>query len=1145
MTKLPAFLKQLREWGVHLWLEDGQLKFRAAKGVMTPERLDELRAHKEKLIAFVASLEGGPIPQAPEGDDGELSNAQRRLWVLCQIEDGSAAYNIPLHQQIEGDLNPAALRAALERLAARHESLRTYFPLVEGEPRQAVYSDALAPFAVEDLRSCADPAQEAVQRGRLHARQTFDLSAGPLYDVRLLRLAERRHVMLFTVHHIISDGVSIGILARDLSALYNAEANGADDGLLSLPVQYRDYAHWQNACLQCEAMEAHRNYWLETLAGELPTLNLHTDSPRPPHQTFSGRELTYLFDEERSAQIQALAKKENVSLFMLLTAWVAALLHRYTQQDDVILGSPFSGRDHADLTGQIGFYINTAPLRLRPNAAAPFVGLLQQAREMVSQAYDHPYPFDVLVNELKLERDMSRSPLFDVCVILQNQDDSGLQMGGLSCEQFFEHPETSKFDLTFCFKVSGGRLIVAIEYNTDLFSDARIQRMVGHLQTIADGFLRDASQPIGRLGLLDKSERRFLLEECNQTQSELPDDGTFLGWIDQQVKEDSEKIAITFGDERISYGALSCRVNALTQRLVRAGLAPGELAGVYLERSPDMVIALLAVLKAGGAYVPMDPGFPQERLQYMLQDSGAKVLLTQSSLQDELAIEGVSVIVVNEIQHDALAPDAPRVDISQNQLAYIIYTSGSTGRPKGVEISHRTLLNFLLSMAREPGFNANDRLLAVTTISFDIAGLELFLPLMRGGEIVLASHDEGADGIQLLRLMEDAKPSVMQATPATWRMLLEAGWSGSPEMKILCGGEALPWRLAKELLRRGASVWNLYGPTETTIWSCLHRVEENTNTDLDANILIGRPIDNTTIYIVDASGQPTPIGVPGELLIGGDGLARGYHNRDELTREKFIVNPFSKELGQRLYRTGDLAAYREDGTIEFLGRLDHQVKVRGFRIETGEIEAVLSGHPGVRQAVVVLNKSSNGEGSLAAYYTADESISLVDIRAWVRAKLPEYMAPSYFTHLDAMPLTPNGKVDRKALPPIESSIAEAAPIDEEPRTELEVKLLELWRGSLENNAVGVHGNFFEWGGHSILATRLLYRIQRDLSLNATLMDLFQHPTPAGFAAAFAEKDAAPIDEICPVDEEPVDEIEAISSDEADSLSAEELELLND
>ena len=1031
------------------------------------------------------------------------------------------------------------MRAALDRLVGRHESLRTYFPLLEGEPRQAIRATMAAPYRFEDLRNASDPAGEALQRGRRHARQAFDLAAGPLFDVQLLQLAERRFVLLFTVHHIISDGVSIGVLARDLSALYLAGANGQDNGLPVLTVQYRDYAQWQDAWLQSEWVEPHRRYWLDKLAGELPVLNLRTDAPRPPHQTFHGREHTYIFNEERSVRIQALARRENVSLFMLLAAWTATLLQRYTHQEDVILGSPFSGRGHPDLDRQIGFYINTVPLRLSPQAQAPFAQLLQQAREVVSQAHDHPYPFDVLVNELRLERDMGRSPLFDVCVILQNQDDAGLQIDGLSCKQFFEHPETSKFDLTFCFKVSGGRLIVAVEYNTSLFGEARIKRMVGHLQMIADGFLRDANQPIGRLELLTQAERRYLIDELNQTRQPYPDDVTFLHWFELQAASNPDAVALSFGGEKISYHALQARVAGLAGYLSQAGLAPGGLAGVYLERSPEMVIALLAVLKAGGAYVPLDPAFPAERLQFMLQDSGAKFLLTQTSLQHGLRSDGVAQVIVdggasNNPTSTGAAQPAP---VAQDQLAYVIYTSGSTGRPKGVEISHRALLNFLLSMGREPGLNANDRLLAVTTISFDIAGLELFLPLMRGAEIVLASRRQASDGIKLLRLMQDARPSVMQATPATWRLLFEAGWSASPGLKVLCGGEALPWRLARRLLKAGASVWNLYGPTETTIWSCLQAVSDSADADLDAHVPIGRPIGNTAVYIVDAGGQLAPIGAPGELLIGGDGLAQGYRNRNDLTQEKFIADPFSNNENGRLYRTGDLAAYREDGAIEFLGRLDHQVKVRGFRIEIGEIESVVSDHAALRQAVVVLHKTDSGDNCLAAYYLSDDELPVAELRDWVQAKLPGYMVPSYFSRMDAMPLTPNGKVDRKALPPPQAAAPETAQAGQAPRTELEAQLLALWRSSLENNAVGVHDNFFEWGGHSILATRLLYRIQRDLGLNATLMDLFQHPSPSGLAAALAGQAPAPGDEITPVD--------ALANGAAAPLSEEELEWLND
>ena len=1154
MIPVEEFVAQLRERKIKLWLEAGQLRFRAPKGIVTSETAEELRKRKTEILAFLHSTGDDAISSIPDQEHYALSHAQRRLWVLSQMEEGSAAYNIPLHQLLEGALDTGALEAAFLRLIRRHESLRTTFTTIEGEPRQRIH--AAIDFRLRTVDLSREESPESVSRkwGREESLRPFDLETGPLFRVTLLKLSEQRHVLLFTLHHIISDGVSIAIFARELSQLYSSVRRGEPNPLPPLRIQYRDYAHWQNTVLESEAVSAHRRYWLEKLSGKIPALNLPTDFPRPATQTFNGHEIHFRLEPNRCDTLRAFNHEHNVSLFMTLLAALKVLLHRYGGQEDIIIGSPFAGRNHPDLEDQIGFYINTIALRDSVRDDVPWLLFLQQIRQTVTEAFDHQmYPFDRLVDELRLERDLSRSPLFDVILILQNQDDSGFLLENLRTRPFFEHPDTSKIDLTFCFQENQDGLHLSIEYNTDLFRQDRISRMGGHFLVLLNSILAHPSEPIGRLAMLTEPERIQILETFNQTVMAYPREKTLPDLFEEQTAKTPDMVAVACEGDTLTYGELNVRSNRLAHYLQALGVGPDRPVGLCLERSTEMVVGLLGILKADGAYVPLDPAFPQERLAYMLEDSQASVLVTHRDLHRLFPSNRATIVCLDRERQNLNRQNtvAPIRNLRPDHLAYIIYTSGSTGKPKGVQIPHQSLSNFLFSMRREPGLTRQDILLAVTTLSFDIAGLELYLPLIQGARVVLVSRETTADGLRLRQALEDSGATVMQATPAGWRMLLAAGWEGKSGLKILCGGEALSRQLADALLERGESVWNLYGPTETTIWSTLYPIKKTSRSKPeDASEPIGRPLANTQVYILDRNWQPVPVGVSGELYIGGDGLARGYFNLPALTAEKFIPHPFSRVPQTRLYKTGDSACFRPDGVIEFLGRLDHQVKIRGFRIETGEIESVLMEHPAVREAVVVARDDESGDQRLAAYIVPDPTAgvavpSYAEIRDYIRQKLPDYMMPTVFVTLEALPLTPNGKVDRRALPKPDTVGNESKTTYTAPRNDVENTLAALWRETLRVDNIGIHNNFFELGGHSIKATKLLYRIKQEFYVDLRLPDIFREPTIAGLAELIERKKGSQADVVrSPIEEfpnrialEPMQEIIA-------PATPEELELLN-
>ncbi|HJP04027.1 MAG TPA: amino acid adenylation domain-containing protein, partial [Gammaproteobacteria bacterium] len=1039
-----------------------------------------------------------PVEKRVATNSAPLSASQQRLWILDQMEPGNPVYNIPWATRLAGPLDTDALQTAINSLLVRHESLRTCF-VVDGDgPVQKICDDLTVELQQIELQD-ADTARIQAELTRL-TQHAFALDQGPLLRVSLLGLGPGEHILHIVVHHIISDAWSTDILLRDLASGYNAALANTDPALPELPVQFPDYAEWQVARLDDDDIQASIGYWKQQLAGAPAVLDLPTDRPRPAIQSYNGAWHKLRIPTELSDGIRELARLNNATLYMVLLAAFKLLLNRYTGQTDIVVGSPIAGRLQRELENLVGFFINTLALRSDLGDNPSFTELLAQVKDTALDAYDNQeLPFEKLVEELQPVRDTSYAPVFQVMFILQNAPSTPPSFDSLdSTQELFEFG-TAKLDLTLSVEEQDGELVAYFEYNTDLFEAGSIERMATHFAALLDGIVDRPDRAISEYELLTADERSQLITGWNQTDLDYDRTATLHQLFEQRVAAAGEAIAVECDDEKLGYTELDVRANQLAHRLIEAGAGRDVPIALYIDRSINMLVGLLGILKSGSAYVPLDPGFPPDRLRYMLEDSAASVIVTQSDktgLIDGLDIQSICLDIADPDTSRSAA--APAVAADGSQLAYIIYTSGSTGLPKGVAIEHSAVVNFLHSMSAAPGISAAERLLAVTTLSFDISVLELFGPLLNGGTVVLASRPVAADGFALARLLEQGGISMMQATPATWRMLLQTGWRGAQGLKILCGGEALDPELARQLGNCGDELWNMYGPTETTIWSTCSQIGID-----DALVTVGKPIANTRCYILDGQRNPVPAGVAGELFIGGDGVARGYLDRDELNAEKFVADPFTDAAGARMYSTGDLARYLADGRIEVLGRTDFQVKLRGFRIELGEIEAALLQTAGISQCVTTLREDTPGDQRLVAYFTtADQGRADTEgLREHLRNNLPEYMIPTAFMQLDEFPLTPNGKVDRKQLPTPEWN-AEQEYVA--PRNEMEEQLAAIWAEILEVEKVGVYDDFFLSGGHSLLATRLISRILDALKIELPLMVLFNRRTIAGLAEELGE-----------------------------------------
>jgi amino acid adenylation domain-containing protein len=1072
------------------------------------------------------------VSPAPRDAPLPLSPAQRGLWFFHQLEPQSALYNIPAAFRLQGRLAPVALAAALSEIARRHEALRTTFATIAGEPVQRIGAAAPLPLPLIDLGGLPEKERRraAQELAAGAAARPFDLRRGPLLRASLARLGEEDHLFLLSLHHLIADGWSLGVLCRELSALYAALTAGgaaisrererpaerAGDsqggnggsglpagapaaGLPELPVQYADFAVWQRDWLCREgSLDSSLAYWRQRWAGMPAALELPTDRPRPMTQAFRGGALPLSLPAATAGELRRLARAQGATLFMGLLAAAAAVLQRYAGQPALAIGSPFANRARAEVEGLIGLFVNTLPLRVDSAPELSLAGLLGRVRESLLADYAHQeVPFEKLVEALQPVHDLARSPLFQVMLLVQPAPQTPPRLLGLTATAVPCHTGTAKFELTLSFAAAAGGLSGWIEFNRDLFDATTARRLAAHLRTWLAAALAAPRTPIAELPLLSPAESQQLLLEWSASADVAAHPGAVHELFELRAAERPDAPAVGGEDGWLSYGELERRAASLARALALRGVALETVVAVAMERSIELVVALLAVLKAGGAYLPLDPEDPRERLAFLLEDSGAALLLTQPSLVPPLAEAGVPVVAVDRGSAAGEAPAAPLGRVPAESLAYVIYTSGSTGRPKGVQIAHRPLVSVLGALAARLEITSADELLAVTAPSFDVAIAELLLPLTVGARVRIASREVAADGERLAEALARTEVTAMAATPATWRLLLAAGWRGRPGLKALCAGETLPRDLAERLLAASVALWNLYGPTETTIYATAARVLPG------APGSIGRPLANTRVQLLTREGAPPPVGVTGEIHIGGAGPARGYRGRPELTAARFVPDPFAGrwgEAGARLYKTGDLARYLPGGEIQFLGRIDHQVKVRGFRVELGEIEAVLARHPGVEAAVALAREDSPGERRLVAYVVArtGQSTAPGELRRFLRQRLPEYMVPAAWVRLPALPLTPGGKLDRRALPAPDPTNVTAASdrAFAAPRTPTERELAQLWKEALDPGRVGVHDNFFELGGNSLLAARLVARYREVFGVPIALRRLFEWQTLA-------------------------------------------------
>lgn len=1038
----------------------------------------------------------------------EVSHAQQRLWLLDQLESDKTLYLMPAVFYIHGALNIPALEKALATLVERHESLRTVFITVDHLPKQKILEDIGKVLEYRDLRGDAYTGDEVELLLKETSSRPFILCEGPLVRATVFQVEERKFAFVFNIHHIVCDGWSLSILLDELFAVYQAYCEQKIPALPVLKFNYKDFSHWQNQQLKGKLLVDHKTYWLRKFAGEIPVLELPTDYIRPQVKTYNGNSLSFWLDAALKEQLHAYCGKSGASLFMLLLAITKTLLYKYTGQEDIVVGTPIAGRQHVDLEGQVGLYVNTLALRTAFAEEEDFQCLLQRVKETTLDAYEHQlYPFDGLVEELRTGRNLSRSPMFDVWVALLN---TGMSVRSLpetlDITTYNTGAVSSKFDLAFQFMEYEDGIAGGIEYNTDLFCAATVDSMHLHFMTLLKAILACDRMPLYQLSAIPEEEQQGILDHGQGATLAYPEVALHR-LFEEQVIKTPENTALICSGEYVSYRVLNEQANKLAHYLVNhCGIGTGDLVGIMTGRTSWLLTGMLAIMKAGAAYVPIDPQLPPLRTTYILENSHCKLLLTDQKVTGASFSSQQSDITDPAIYEASYHGRLP--DVDPESLLYVMYTSGSTGKPKGVMVRHRNVVNFLKSMEQCPGIVETDKLLALTTCSFDISVLEIFLPLIKGATVILIGKEELYDKRLLGEVIADHQPTMMQATPSTFAMLLDTGFNNPGNMTILCGGERLLPDLGEKLVKISRSVWNMYGPTETTIWSTIKRIREARDTSS-----IGRPVANTTVYVLDKHRRLVPKGIPGELFIGGDGVSAGYYLQPALTSEKFIDNPFHTG---KVYATGDIVKLTEEDELVFVGRKDRQVKLRGYRMEMGEIEQVLMNCPGVKMATVIVKKV-NGEEQLLAYYTAYNNVEAEAVRRNAARFLPDYMMPAYLVLLDHFPLTPNHKIDADALPL--PALRETTDTAAEVRLRsTEKALMKMWEEVLVTKP-GLHDNFFELGGHSLKITRLLTLIREELGVQLELITVFLHPTIHRLAAVIDAAATAPADEIPLIEEQ--------------------------
>src|SRR5947209_4009787 len=1090
---------------------------RAADGDRQQRLTEEQRLLLERLLAAEGiSPDDAPPPigRRGEADELPLSFAQQRLWLLDQLQPGSPAYNVPKLLRLRGPLDVAALSRALTEVARRHEALRTTFEARHGSPRQRIHPPAPVPLPLSDLSRMPESEREAEAEALLveEARRPFDLEGGPLWRASLVRLSEGEHALALVLHHIVSDGWSLGVLLRELSALYGAYARGAASPLAQLPIQYADYALWQRRWLRGEPLERRLSYWREQLRGAPEVLSLPGDRARPAAVGWGGASARFEVGAGVAGGLGGEARRRGVTLFMLLLSAFKVLLWRHAGEGDLCVGTPAAGRGRVEVEGLIGFFVNTLVLRTRVEGREGFASLVGRVREACLGAYQHQeVPFEKLVEELAPGRSLSHAPLFQVMFTMMGGPEPRLELEGVRAEAWEVARETTKFDLTVGVgEREGGGLGGVLQYSTELFDERRMRGMARRwerlLTAVAEGFEGEVRQ----MPVLDGGDERLLLGEwagagAGAAQAAQAEECLHL-LFERQAARRGEEIAVIDEGDRLSYRELNERADGLARRLRQLGVGPEVRVGVLAGRALATVAALLAVLKAGGAYVPLDPEYPQERLAFMLEDARIKVLLTERRLAGRVKAGGAEVLLLDELRDGAEEDDGVRVEsgVRPENLAYVIYTSGSTGRPKGVAIEHRSAVA-LLHWAKE-NFDAEDLggVLASSSICFALSVFELFVPLAWGGKVILAENV-----LYLHELPAAEEVRLINTVPSAMAELLRMGRVPASVRTVNLAGEALPRALVQRIYEEKtvAQVVNLYGPSEDTTYSTFELVRR----DEELAPPIGRPLDGTRAYVLDEYLQLVPPGSRGELYLSGSGLARGYLGRPALTAERFVPDPFSTRPGARLYQTGDVCRHLADGRLEFLGRADHQVKVRGFRVELGEVEAAVTGHAAVREAVAVARDDEGGQKQLVAYVVAHDpaAFNVGELRDHLKAQLPRHMVPSAFVLLERLPLNAGGKLDRAALPPPEYSGSQTDATDSGPRTQTEEVIAKIFCQTLGLKQVGVEDNFFELGGHSLLATQVVSRVRELLRVELPLRALFEAPTVSGLARLVSAGETRP------------------------------------
>ncbi|WP_157243976.1 non-ribosomal peptide synthetase, partial [Paenibacillus elgii] len=965
-----------------------------------------------QLIEERDTLTYNSIPLVEERAYYPVSSGQKRLYLLSHLEGGEISYNMPEIMTVEGALDRDRLENVFQQLIQRHETLRTSFELIDGQPVQRVH--ASVPFKVDYAQVEHEQLEHHI-RGFIRA---FDLSQAPLLRVGLIELEKDRHLLLFDMHHIISDGVSVGIMVQEFTRLYEGNE------LPSLRIQYKDYAAWQLSEVQSERVSRQEAYWLDAFKGELPVLDLPTDYVRPTLQSFEGNRFEFTIDNQRSSGLKKLAAETGSTLYMVLLSIYTTMLHKYSGQEDIIVGTPIAGRPHADLESMIGMFVNTLAIRNFPSGEKTFYDYMLEVKETALRAYDNQdYPFEELIDKLNVKRDLSRNPLFDTMFVLQNAEPGDQKLEGLQFKLYPHEHQVAKFDLVFTVVEETEGLVCSVEYARALYKEETIKRMALHFTQLMDEAIQTPHAKLSALGIITEQEKALITQSFNDTAADYPRERTLHELFEQQAEQTADQVAVVFEDKQLTYYELNERANRLARTLRAEGVQPDQLVGIMVERSLDMIVGILGILKAGGAYVPIDPEYPQERIQYMLADSGIGLLLTQNHLMDQVDFAGKLVDLNSDASYHEDASNLG-ITVESNHLAYVIYTSGTTGKPKGTLIEHKNVVRLLFNDRNLFDFGASDTWTLFHSFCFDFSVWEMYGALLYGGKLVIVPPLTAKSPEQFLQLLKAQQVTILNQTPTYFYQLQQEELShAGAELKlrnIIFGGEALSPALLKDWRAKYPHIKliNMYGITETTVHVTYKEITETEIALGKSNI--GTTIPTLRAYILDEQRRIQPIGIAGEMYVAGEGLARGYLNRPELTAARFVDNPY--EHGERMYRTGDLARWLPDGNLEYLGRIDHQVKIRGYRIELGEVEAQLLKVASMHEATVLAREDANGQKYLVAYFVASQELTVSDLRGALAEELPGYMIPSYFVQLEQMPLTPNGKLDRKALPAPEGSV---------------------------------------------------------------------------------------------------------------------------